>query len=115
MIRQRSDVALQRLELRAHLLRPLHVVGFGDDEGDDAADRHKTLAHLGCEVALAADGDQNIGIAFGVAGARRPLGFEDGAADRVDVGAGTLENIGAAIDHRFEQFEQHAFAIETGG
>jgi hypothetical protein len=32
--------------------------------------------------------------------------------DRVDIGADPLQNIGAAVDHRVEQFQQYGLAID---
>ena len=91
--------------MRAHLLRQFDVVGLGGDEGDEATDRDQAFAHLRSEIALAADRDQDVGIALGVTGARGAFGLEDGVADRIDIGADALQNIGAAIDHRIEQFQ----------
>ena len=114
VIGQRRHVALHGFQLRAHLLRPFDVVGLGGDEGDEAADRNQALAHLGGEIALAADRDQDIGIALGLAGARRTFRLEDGMADRIDVGADALQNVGAAVDDRVEQFQQHGLAVDAG-
>ena len=86
----------------------------GGDEGHHPADRDQALAHLGGEIALAADRDQDVGIALGVAGARRALGLENFVADGVHVAAGALQNVGIAVDHRVEQLHQHHFAGDAG-
>ena len=38
------------------------------------------------------------------------FGLEDVVGDLIDIGAGALQNVGAAVDHRVEQFHQHHFA-----
>ncbi len=49
-----------------------------------------------------------------MASARSSFGLEDGMADRVDVGADALQNVGATVDHRVEQFQQHDLAVDAG-
>jgi len=34
--------------------------------------------------------------------------------DLIDLGAGALQNVGAAVDHRVQQFHQHHFARYPG-
>ena len=45
-------------------------------------------------------------------GACRAFGLEDLAADGVDVGTGAFKNVGTAVDHRFQQFQHDAFAVD---
>ena len=92
-----------------------HLTPFHDSrqKGDDAADRDQTLANLRGQIALAADCLQDLRILLGVTVALL-FGFEDVMGDLVDVGAGALQNVGAAVDHGVEQFHQHHFAGDAG-
>ena len=114
VVGQRHHVALHGFQLLAHVLGPFDALGAGGDERHHPPDRDQTLAHLGGEIALAADRDQDIGVTLGMPGARRALGFENIVADGIHVAAGALQNVGVAIDHRVEQFHQHRFAGDAG-
>ena len=70
VIGQRLDVALHALELRARVLGPAHAVGLVGEEQQQAADRDQALAHLRGEVALAADGLEDVVVALRAVGAR---------------------------------------------
>jgi hypothetical protein len=61
------------------------------------------------KIPLAADRDQDLGVSLGLAVARA-FGLEDVVGDLIDLGAGALQNVGAAVDHRVQQFHQHHFA-----
>jgi hypothetical protein len=115
VVGQRGDVALHGFQLLAHVLGPFDALGAGGDEGHHPADRDQALTHLGGEIALAADCDQDVGIALGVAGARGALGLENVVADIVHVAAGALQDVGVAVDHGIQKLHQHHFARDAGG
>ncbi len=109
MVGQRSDVALHGLELLAHVLGPFDAFHHRRQEGDDPADRDQALPDLRDQIPLAADRDQDLGISLGLAVARA-FRLEDVVGNLIDFGAGALQNVGAAVDHRVQQFHQHHFA-----
>ncbi len=73
----------------------------------------RTLAHLGGQVALAADRAQDPRILLGMA-VTLALGLENVMRHLVDVAADPLQNIRAAINHRVEEFHQHHLAGDGG-
>ena len=87
----------------------------GGDESHHPPDRDQAFPHLGSQIALAPDRDQDVGIALGVAGARSTFGLENIVADRVHVATGAFQNVGVAVDHRIQQFHQYHFARYAGG
>jgi len=65
VVGQRGHVALHGLELLAHVLGLFDAIDRGRDECHHPPDRDQALAHLGGEVTLAADCDQDVGTALG--------------------------------------------------
>ena len=76
-----------------------------------AADRDLAFAHLGGEIALAAERLEHV-----IIGRRRHLvvRFENRMRDLVDLRPDALQDVGGPVDHRVEQIHQHRLARHFG-
>ena len=99
-------VALHATQLRPLLLRPTHAVGFIGKIEQQASDRDQAFAHLGRQIALAADGLEYLVVASGAVVFR----LKNVMRDLIDLGPDPFKNVGRTIDHRVEQIHQHRFS-----
>ncbi len=110
VVGQRLHVALHALKERPLVLGPAHSVGLVGEEEQQAPDRDQALAHFRGEIALAADGLEDVVVAPGAVGP--PVcRLKDVVGDVVDLGADPLQDVRGPVDHRIEQVHHHGLAV----
>ena len=107
---QQLEQRLQQFEATASTNPPPPAATVASTNLEPAlAERYQAFANLRDQIPLAPDRDQYLRIPLGLAMALA-FGLEDVVGDLIDLGAGALQNVGAAIDNGVEQFHQHHFA-----